>query len=173
MTQPEAHCFAGDGQFPNSALPLLLYRSAASADPAALERLFAVNGWSNGWRNGIFRYHHFHSIAHEVLGVATGEVAVGFGGPHGNTMTVRAGDVVVIPAGVGHCNMGQSDDLLVVGAYPGGARYDTRRGVAEEYVDSLRAIAAVGLPACDPVWGPDGPLRAAWSVRGAGSNPPG
>ena len=173
MTQPEAYRFAGDGRFPNSALPLLLYGGAATPDPAAMERLFAANGWFNAWRNGIFRYHHFHSIAHEVLGVAAGEVTVGFGGPLGRIMTVRAGDVVVIPAGVGHCNMGQSDALLVVGAYPGGSRYDTRRGRAEDYAGSLRAVAAVPLPACDPVCGQHGPLQAAWSVKDAGSRQPG
>ena len=160
MTQPEAYRFTDDGRFPNSVLPLLVYRGAVAADPAAAERVFAGNGWSNGWRNGIFSYHHFHSIAHEVLGIARGEVQVAFGGPSGQTVTVRAGDVVVIPAGVGHRNMGQTSDLLVIGAYPGGADYDTRRGRPEEHEEVLRAIAAGPLPDCDPVSGRDGPLQA-------------
>ena len=63
--------------------------------------------------------------------MARGEASVLFGGPGGKVLTVRAGDVVVIPAGVAHCNQGQSDDLLIVGAYPdNGARPDLRRGAA-------------------------------------------
>lgn len=164
MTQPETYRFADDGCFPNSVLPLLVYRGAVASDPAAMEQTFAANGWSNAWRNGIFSYHHFHSIAHEVLGIAKGEVQVTFGGPTGQTVTVRAGDVVVIPAGVGHRNMGQTDDLLVIGAYPGGSDYDTRRGRPKEYEDALHAMAAVPLPDLDPVLGRDGPLRALWTT---------
>ncbi len=163
MTQPETYRFADDGCFPNSVLPLLVYRGVAASDPAAMERTFATNGWSNAWRNGIFTYHHFHSIAHEVLGIARGEVQVAFGGPASQTVTVRAGDVVMIPAGVGHRNMGQTDDLLVVGAYPGGSTYDTRRGKPEEHEAASRAIAAVPLPASDPVSGPEGPLSRLWT----------
>jgi uncharacterized protein YjlB len=163
MTQPETYRFANDGRFPNSALPLLVYRSAMAPDAGAMEQIFAANEWSNAWRDGIFTYHHFHSIAHEVLGIARGEVQVAFGGPSGQTVTVRAGDVVVIPAGVGHRNMGQTDNLLVVGAYPGGSDYDTLRGRPEEHEKALWAIAAVPLPACDPVSGRDGPLRLLWS----------
>jgi uncharacterized protein YjlB len=164
MTKPETHRFPDDGRFPNSALPLLVYRAALPPDPAAMERAFAANDWSNGWRNGIFTYHHFHSTSHEVLGIAAGEVRVAFGGPSGQEVKVRAGDVVVIPAGVAHRNMGQSADLLVVGAYPGGSDYDLRRGDPAEYAAAVRAIAAVPLPAKDPVAGPDAGLRLLWSA---------
>ena len=153
MIEAETYRFAGDGRFPNSGLPLLVYRSALPPDPEAMERAFAANKWSNAWHDGIFTYHHFHSISHEVLGIAAGQVQVMFGGPSGQAMTVRAGDVVVIPAGVAHRNMGQSSDLLVVGAYPGGGRYDTRRGDPAEYDAAVQAIARVPLPACDPVTG--------------------
>jgi uncharacterized protein YjlB len=165
MTEPDAYRFADDGRFPNSKLPLLLYRGALAADPAEMERVFAANGWSNAWRDGIFRYHHFHSIAHEVLGIAAGEVRVAFGGPAGQEVSVRAGDVVAIPAGVAHCNRGQSADLLVVGAYPGGADYDIRRGDAGEHAAVLRAIAAVAVPRSDPVAGREGPLRRLWKTE--------
>lgn len=162
MSRPETYIFTDDGRFPNSALPLLVYRGALPADAAAMERAFAAHGWSNGWRDGIFTYHHFHSTAHEALGIAAGEVRVAFGGPSGRMVTVRAGDVVVIPAGVGHRNEGQTADLLVVGAYPGGAEYDTRRGDPREHPAAVRAIAAVLLPSSDPVHGGDGALRAMW-----------
>ncbi len=121
----QAHRFAGDGEIPNNALPLLVYPAAvdvSGADPAAaFERLFARHGWRGAWRNGIFAYPHYHSTAHEVLGIARGEASVRFGGAGGAVLTVGPGDVVVIPAGVGHQNLGASADLLVVGAYPGGA----------------------------------------------------
>jgi uncharacterized protein YjlB len=167
--KPETYRFDDDGRFPNSRLSLLVYRQAlardADADADAMERAFADCGWSNAWHDGIFTYHHFHSIAHEVLGIARGEVHVAFGGPSGRTVTVRAGDVVVIPAGVAHRNMGQTDDLLVVGAYPGGSDYDIRRGDPSEHEAVLKAIAVVPVPACDPVSGHDDPLRMLWSGR--------
>ncbi len=72
MIGPETYRFADDGRFPNSSLPLLVYRRALPADADAMQRTFDKNGWSNVWRNGIFKYHHFHSIAHEVLGIASG-----------------------------------------------------------------------------------------------------
>ena len=53
-------------------------------------------------------------------------------------------------------------DLLVIGAYPGGADYDTRRGDPSEHDQVLRNIAAVDLPNCDPVSGRDGSLRSLW-----------
>ena len=166
MSDAETHRFADDGRFPNSAFPLLVYRCALPPDPAAMERAFAAHGWSNAWRDGIFRYHHFHSIAHEVLGIAAGEARVAFGGPSGREVSVRAGDVVVIPAGVAHRNMGGSADLLVVGAYPGGGDYDIRRGDPAEHEATVRAIAAVPLPDSDPVSGRDGGLRRLWTEGG-------
>lgn len=164
MSDIELYRFADDGCFPNSCHPLLVYRTALPADPAAIELAFALKDWSNSWRDGIFTYHHFHSTSHEVLGIAAGEVRVAFGGPAGQEVTVRAGDVVVIPAGVGHRNMGQSDDLLVIGAYPSGCGYDLLRGDPAEHAAALRAIAAVPLPTCDPVAGPNGGLRRLWTV---------
>jgi len=127
-----------------------------------MERAFAGNSWTNAWRDGIFGYHHFHSNAHEVLGIARGTVQVAFGGPSGQVVAVRAGDVVMIPAGVAHCNVGQSKHQLVAGAYPGGSDYDIRRGDPAEHDAAVRAIAAVLLPACDPMAGRDGPLRKLW-----------
>jgi uncharacterized protein YjlB len=160
---PETYRFADDGRFPNSSLPLLVHRAALPPDAAAMIRTFASNGWSNSWRDGIFPYHHFHSIAHEVLGIASGWVEVAFGGPAGQAVTVRAGDVVVIPAGVAHRNLGQSDDLLVVGAYPGGSDYDLRRGDPAEHAAAVHAIAEVPLPGSDPVLGERGGLRQLWA----------
>ena len=158
MHTAETHIFAGDGRFPNSPLPLIVYRQALAADASAMERHFRQHGWSNAWRDGIYWFHHFHSIAHEVLGIAGGHATVAFGGPSGEIVPIAAGDVVVIPAGVAHCNHRQSDDFLVVGAYPDGGGWNVKRGDPHEYYQCRNIIAAVPLPALDPVTGgPIGP----------------
>src|SRR5689334_8086796 len=101
----ETHRFADDGIVPNSRLPLVVYRGALpeSGDrAAACEAMFAKNGWPDSWRNGIHPFHHYHSTAHEALGIARGHARVRLGGENGQTIELRAGDVVVIPAGVAH-----------------------------------------------------------------------
>lgn len=142
------------GAIPNSRLPVVLHRGvlpATEPDPAAaLEALFARHGWSGGWRNGIYGYHHFHSTAHEVLGIARGTVRVRLGGPGGVQVELRAGDVVVLPAGVGHCNEGADPGLHVIGAYPAGQSADLQRAAD---AGSRGRIAEVPLPARDPVSG--------------------
>jgi uncharacterized protein YjlB len=161
--EPLAFTFDDDGAIPNSRLPLLLYRGAGPADAAGMEQMFAANRWPPAWRDGVHPFHHFHSTAHEVLGVARGEASVLFGGPQGRVLTVTAGDVVVIPAGVAHCNQGQSSDLLIVGAYPDNASNpDLRRGKPEEHEAAERAVARVPLPPEDPVGGVEGFLRRSW-----------
>jgi uncharacterized protein YjlB len=161
---PQTFTFDDDGAIPNSRLPLLVYRDAVPADPAAIERIFAANRWPPAWRDGVHPFHHFHSSAHEVLGVARGEASVLFGGPGGKVLTVRAGDVVVIPAGVGHCNQRQSDDLLIVGGYPDNAnRPDLRRGQPAEHDTARQAVASVPLPPSDPVQGETGGLPILWA----------
>lgn len=89
-----------------------------------------------------------------------------FGGPGGASLELAAGDVAVIPAGVGHRNEGASGDFLVVGAYPGGAAWDLRRGEPAERDAVLRNIAAVPPPGADPVHGAGGPLVRLWRVGG-------
>jgi uncharacterized protein YjlB len=151
MQEPETLLFEDDGAFPNSRFPLLLYRSALPADADEMERAFATRGWSAAWRDGIYTFHHFHSTAHEVLGIARGWVRAALGGPHGTTVELRVGDVVVIPAGVGHCNAEEGDDLLVVGATAYGAPWDVRRGDPAEHDAAVRTIAQLKRPMADPV----------------------
>lgn len=134
-------------------------------NPDACERLFAAHGWVGSWRNGLFPFDHFHSNAHEVLGVVRGEATVLLGGPAGKTARIIGGDVMVLPAGTGHRREVASDDLLVVGAYPAGQEnYDLRRGDMSELEEAQRNIAAVALPKLDPSAGLDGPLTPAWSL---------
>jgi uncharacterized protein YjlB len=154
----ETFVFADDGDIPNSRLPLIVYAGVidASAGDAAVafETLFRRNGWGGGWRNGIFPFHHYHSTAHEVLGIARGRAEVRFGGEGGKTLLVRAGDAVLIPAGVGHKRLSPGDDLLVIGAYPGDQWADLMREGVEDRAGVRARIAVVRLPAHDPVGGP-------------------
>ena len=162
MIEPLTFVFADDGAIPNSTLPLLVYRAAVPADPAAIERLFAANRWRPAWRAGVHPFHHFHSNTHEALGVARGAATVLFGGPGGRELTVTAGDAVVVPAGVGHCNRRETADLLMVGAYPDNARRpDMYRGKAGEHDTAAANVAAVAMPLADPV---GGTLLALWNV---------
>jgi uncharacterized protein YjlB len=158
--------FVDDGDVPNNPLPLIVYQGAidpASSDPAvAFETLFRKHGWGGSWRNGIFPFHHYHSTAHEVLGIAAGEAEVRFGGEDGKTLTVRAGDAVLIPAGVGHKRISATHDLLVIGAYPGGQRADLMREGAEDKAGIRRRVNAVPVPGADPVAGENGPMAEHW-----------
>ena len=77
-------------------------------------------------------------------------------------MELRAGDVVVIPAGVAHKNEGASSDLIVVGAYPRGQSPDMRSPGATDHARALPRIAAVPLPAGDPVHVNSAPLLERW-----------
>ncbi len=157
--------FSDDGTVPNSRLPLLFYRQALprqSATPEAMEMLFADNGWPPAWRATVFTYHHFHSTAHETLGVARGSARLMLGGPEGREFEVEAGDVIVIPAGVAHRRLASSSDFLVVGCYPPGQSWDLLRGSPGERPDADRNIEQVPLPRNDPVGGAAGPLLSHW-----------
>jgi len=159
----ETHRFEDDGAIPNSRLPALVYHGVPAARRAAdCEQLFAANGWLGAWRNGIYPFHHFHSTAHEVLGIASGRAIVMLGGPGGSELSVTRGDVLVLPAGTGHCNLRASDDLLVIGAYPDGMHWDLRRGDPAEHDEATTNIEAVPIPGADPVEGADGALTELW-----------
>jgi uncharacterized protein YjlB len=163
--EAESHLFADDGTFPNSRFPVLIYRGVlATPDAAAFERLFEQNGWSSSWRNGLFSVHHYHSTAHEVLGIYEGRVTARLGGGGGKSVTLVAGDVVVIPAGVAHKNDGASPDFRVVGAYPIGTGPDMQYGKAGERPGTDRNIARVGIPPADPVHG-GGRIAALWRTK--------
>ncbi len=159
-----------DGTFPNNGkLPLIVYKQAVAipdANPAgAVERIFHDNGWGGSWRNGIYPYHHYHSTAHEVLGVYGGNATVQLGGPNGLVFDVGPGDVIIIPAGVAHKNLGSSADFRCVGAYPPGQTWDMNYGREGERPKADQNITKVPLPDTDPVFGSDGPLMKGWNIK--------
>ena len=166
--QPETFLFADDGSIPNNpSLPLLVYRNsidlAGTPDPAeVIEAVFGRNGWGDMWRNGIYPFVHYHSMIHEVLGMARGSARVRFGGDQGATVDLRAGDVAVLPAGTGHQKLWATADLLVIGGYPPEGRLDLCRGSRAEHARALEAIPRVPLPETDPVFGAEGPLVRLW-----------
>lgn len=158
---------ADDGIFPNNdSLPVLIYHrgiALGERNPAGrVEETFAACGWGDSWRNGIYTYHHYHSTCHEVLGVAAGTARVQLGGDGGPSFDLQAGDVVVVPAGVAHKNLGSSGDFLVVGAYPPGQELDMNYGKPGERPRADQHIAATPLPETDPIHGDEGPLIDHW-----------
>jgi uncharacterized protein YjlB len=157
--KPVRLTFAADGYIPNNPnLPLLIYQRAVrlggKRDPAAvLEAIFNANGWGQAWRDGIYDYVHYHPRIHEVLGVARGTATLRLGGNEGKAVKLRAGDVVVIPAGVGHECLSASATFLVVGAYPPVGTYSECRGSYREYKDALRFVRRSRRWARDPLFG--------------------
>jgi uncharacterized protein YjlB len=166
IVQPEQLHFEDDGVYPGSVLPLLLYRAAITTEAndraSVLERGFARNDWRNSWRNGVYSFAHYHSTAHEVLGVYLGSATLRLGGERGQTVEVRSGDVILIPAGVAHQNISASPDFGVVGAYPDGRDWDLLRGLPGERPTSDHTIASLPIPDYDPIYGAKGPLRQIW-----------
>jgi uncharacterized protein YjlB len=163
--EPEKLMFADDGAFPNSRLPVLIYRGVlASPEAATFEHMFETNGWSSSWRNGLYSVHHYHSTAHEVLGLYGGRVTARLGGERGRSVTLTAGDVIVIPAGVAHKNDGASADFHVVGAYPVGTSPDMQYGKPGERPRTDHNVARVPLPAGDPVHGGRGAIALLWKT---------
>ncbi len=166
--RPKTFMFKDDGTIPNNPdVPVLFYPQvvdlAGEHDPAAVfEALFAANDWGSSWRNGIYDYVHYHSAIHEVLGIARGQARVRLGGDKGEEVDLRAGDVVVLPAGTGHQNLMQSEDFLVVGAYPPSGEYDLCRGSKADHERALASIPLCPPPNFDPVYGKSGPLTRHW-----------
>ena len=174
FVQPEQLNFKDDGIFPNSPLALAVLSTRQSRPrpkiplPFSKQR-FAENDWTNSWRDGVYSFPHYHSTSHEVLGVYSGTATLRLGGERGKNVEVRAGDVIVIPAGVAHQNIGAGDDFGVVGAYPDGREWDLLRGLPGERPKADQNIAALPMPENDPIYGAEGPLRRIWKASDARS----
>jgi uncharacterized protein YjlB len=165
--QVSERVFTDDGNIPNSGLPALIYHQVLKLRGAETashwEEIFQAHTWENVWRNGIYSYHHYHSTAHEVLAVYSGNALVRLGGESGEDFAVKSGDVLILPAGVGHCNQRSSRDFAVVGAYPRDQEWDLCRGRTGERPAADAAIRQVTHPLQDPVYGAAGPLLEIWS----------
>ena len=87
---------------------------------------------------------HFHSNTHEVLGVSKGKVKLMIGGQKtGKMFEVSEGDVLALPAGVGHYSIQSNTPYEIVGGYPEGRSWDMMTGTIEERKSAFINIAAV------------------------------
>ncbi len=174
-TTVETYFFQGNGRIPNSRLPVTVYRQAFGSPARDMESRLRSNGWAPSWHSpiGFFPKHHFHSQAHELIAVVCGEVRGLFGGHTGAEVTLRKGDCVVIPAGVGHFGVSITDDLFVTGAFPSGfGVLDFRQGREDEYAEMVETSRAVPIPQLDPFFGLDGPLPGLWKTADLGQEMP-
>lgn len=155
---------------PNTSLqnkPLLIYHSAfPSASASQIERhLTTINVVQPQWRYTMYSTTHFHSTTHEVLAIASGAARCCFGG-EGNPGRVepvlRKGDVVVVPAGVGHRLLEDLEGgFEMVGSYPsGGKGWDMCYGGEKEGEEreKVGGISGLGWFERDPVYGEEGPV---------------
>ncbi|KAH8902123.1 hypothetical protein BR93DRAFT_982527 [Coniochaeta sp. PMI_546] len=168
------HTIPSHAGLPNSSAtgkPLLIYHAAFG--PKDRVTADAVEGHLQGvgavlpqWRYGMYATTHFHSTAHEVLVVVRGRARLCFGGegnPGRVEVGVGVGDVVVVPAGVGHRLLedlgGGSGEgrYEMVGSYPPGCRWDMCYG-REGEEEKVRGIKGLGWFERDPVYGDEGPV---------------
>ena len=164
----QIHLIKENAPFPNNGdLPLVVYQGAFSfqetLDPGLIEKTFSMHDWAGSWRNGLYPFHHYHSTAHEVLGIYSGSLRVQFGGEDGLKLAASTGDVLILPAGLAHKNLWSSHDFRVVGAYPRGTSWDMNYGKSGERPGADENIARVPLPGNDPVYGAEGVLLKHWN----------
>tara|TARA_R110000824_G_scaffold401791_1_gene616485 strand:- start:1431 stop:1949 length:519 start_codon:yes stop_codon:yes gene_type:complete len=150
--------------YPNSPLPVLIYRQVLDTGSAeeraeSFEAMFKRHGWPPAWRYHLYDFDHFHSTAHEALGIFRGQAKARLGGPNGRELMLYAGDVLVLPAGVGHACVEADEDFCMVGAYPPGQEADIERGDSVQLAAAQSRVAAVALPEDSPV---GGSITALW-----------
>jgi len=111
---------------PNSSLPVLVYRQVLPTplSEANAAEYLESNDWSHGGTFKHFPQHHFHTVTHECYAIFAGSTRFLFGkGPldidaESVEVDLQAGDVIVDPAGVAHCNIRSSPDFEYIGVYP-------------------------------------------------------
>ena len=164
----QQHYLRDNGVFPNNPdLPVFIYRGVLKLPlfmrAAHITKLLEKNHWSNTWKGTVYDYHHYHSITHEVLAVYSGSATLQLGGENGITVSLKQGDVIIIPAGVAHKNLTPENTFKCVGAYPNGSIYDINTGKTGERPHTDQNIAHVPLPGFDPVFGKQGEMLKFWN----------
>ncbi|OAX40406.1 hypothetical protein K503DRAFT_714623 [Rhizopogon vinicolor AM-OR11-026] len=161
------HSIPSFNLIPNTSLqnyPLLIYHECfpQSTSATAIEaHLRSVGVVEPQWRYTMYETTHFHSTTHEVLCIASGRARVCFGGED-NPRKVEAelgkGDVIVIPAGVGHRLLQDLDGgFEMVGSYPKGKDWDMCYGREDEKA-KIGGIKDLGWFENDPIYGNEGPV---------------
>src|SRR6185437_13231847 len=80
-------------------LPVMLFRSVLplriTNKLQKFRRAFRKSGWVGLWTDTVYDYTHFHSNAHEVLGIAKGSVKLLIGGVGRRRLRLKAGDMII------------------------------------------------------------------------------
>lgn len=163
------HGIPAYGLIPNTSLqgkPLLIYHSAFAGSPSAQKiesHLRSLGVVDPQWRYTMYTTTHFHSTTHEVLCVSNGSARLCFGGEDNDDrveLTVQPGDVIVVPAGVGHRLLEEVGDsgFEMVGCYPRGSQqWDMCYGAPGEE-SKILDIENVPWFQRDPIYGAHGPV---------------
>jgi len=171
QSQLHKYIIKPNGNFPNNEeLPLLYYHRAIKLPKffkgLYVRQLFRRNGWTNNWKEGIYEYDHYHSNTHEAIAVIKGRATLLFGSKGGKQIEVGEGDVVIIPAGVAHCNLDKQNSVTCIGGYAQGKDYDMNYGHPGERPKADKNIGRLGIPKRDPVFGKEKGLPVFWKKRG-------
>lgn len=115
--KPHTYKFKDDGLIPNHPRrPFIICKSAPhlpeALDPAAVfEETLGKQRAGRYVARRHLRLGSLRSRMHEVFGIARGSAKVQFGGPKGRTVTMKAGDVWILPARSGHKCLKASKDF--------------------------------------------------------------
>ncbi|KIX07127.1 uncharacterized protein Z518_05104 [Rhinocladiella mackenziei CBS 650.93] len=172
VCEPETYYLKPNKHAPNNDMPVLIYRDCLPL-PLSEDRttgFLEAHAWVKKGVWGHIPRRHFHPNTHECYGVFQGSstILVGCGTNDtdgGEQIDVQAGDVIVLPAGTGHCNLQSTPDYRYIGVYPEGAP-KWRNELGEEAInleEYQKEINGVDLPLQDPVNGADGPLLQLWA----------
>lgn len=164
------HLIPAHGLIPNTSIlnkPMFIYHSAFPSNcgaDAVEQHLTTVGVVQPQWVYTMYSTSHFHSTSHEVLVIANGEARLCFGhedNPKKVEETVKAGDVIVLPAGVSHRLLHDlKGGFSMVGSYPAGCEWDMCYGKDAEK-GKIGKIKDVGWFSRDPIYGDQGPVLEA------------
>jgi len=164
--QVTCHHIPSWNRVPNTSIqskPLMVYHGAFNATAAELtRRLKSIGEVVPQWEYTMYSQTHFHSTTHEVLGVVAGRARLCFGGeenPGRFEPTVQRGDLIIVPAGVGHRLLNDEGDVpfKMVGAYPPQKEWDMCYGKPGEET-KVQGIQNLEWFHQDPLYGKDGPV---------------
>jgi uncharacterized protein YjlB len=149
---------------PNTSIqnkPLMIYHNAfQEASASKIEsHLSSVDVVTPQWRYTMYSDTHFHSTTHEVLCIASGSAKCCFGGEENEGRiepVLEKGDVVIVPAGVGHRLLEDYGGFQMVGSYPKGKNWDMCYGRSGEE-EKVKGIKSLRWFERDPIYGDEGP----------------
>ncbi|OTB04737.1 hypothetical protein M426DRAFT_58130 [Hypoxylon sp. CI-4A] len=166
------HSIQAHNLIPNTSIqnkPLLHYHGAfppSTLTASAIEsHLTSVGVVEPQWRFTMYSTTHFHSNTHEVLCISQGKAKLCFGGEDNPGKVeaeveaeVEKGDVLVLPAGVGHRLLeDQTGGFEMVGSYPKGYNWDMCYGKKGEET-KVQKIEKLPWFEKDPIYGDKGPV---------------